>query len=237
MKTQELYEKLYFHELEQREKIVSRLQLPLAVIIALVGFLGFLLTSVENLSKTLASSLFWIMYILAAILLGLAIYKFIRALWGNTYKCLPTAKESDDYLNLLKQTYKEYEDGQEISEMHFENYVTTYFRDCSSENTQVNDIRFLRIHESISYIIMTLLASSVAFGSFYFGNLEKIQTAEANKIFIESPVSVEIIKMPEDEVPITPSNQAPPPPSPPPKRVIKENAPIPGKPAKPEHED
>lgn len=89
MNTQNLCEKLYFHELEQREKIASRLQLPLALILATIGFLGHMLKSVNLEAAGTVANLFWLSFVIASAVLVLATYKFINALWGNTYGVLP----------------------------------------------------------------------------------------------------------------------------------------------------
>lgn len=39
------YEKLYFQELERREKLSARLNVPLAILVAVIGFLSFMLNS------------------------------------------------------------------------------------------------------------------------------------------------------------------------------------------------
>ena len=39
------YEKLYFQELDRREKLSARLNVPLAVMVATVGFLSFMLNN------------------------------------------------------------------------------------------------------------------------------------------------------------------------------------------------
>ena len=44
----DLYEKLYFHEIEVREKLGGRLQTPMAIIVSLIGVLAFL---IQNFDK------------------------------------------------------------------------------------------------------------------------------------------------------------------------------------------
>ncbi|MFZ3037397.1 MAG: hypothetical protein WA112_09030 [Rugosibacter sp.] len=44
----DLYEKLYFHEIEVREKLGGRLQTPMAIIVSLIGVLTFLIQNFDN---------------------------------------------------------------------------------------------------------------------------------------------------------------------------------------------
>ena len=43
----QLYEKLYFHELETRDKITGRLQVPLAIFISIISLAGYMLKNVD----------------------------------------------------------------------------------------------------------------------------------------------------------------------------------------------
>jgi hypothetical protein len=44
----DLYEKLYFHEIDVREKLSGRLQTPMAIIFSLVGVLAYLLQNFDK---------------------------------------------------------------------------------------------------------------------------------------------------------------------------------------------
>lgn len=45
-----LYEKLYFHELDRKDKLLARLNLPLAMIAGLLSFFGYLLNKAPSSS-------------------------------------------------------------------------------------------------------------------------------------------------------------------------------------------
>ena len=94
-----LYEKLYFLEVEGREQIHARLQLPLSLIVAIIGVAAFLLQNFdyEKGPWSLARWSFVAGLVIGAVALMRATWCFGRALFGNVYHFLPTAKQSDEY--------------------------------------------------------------------------------------------------------------------------------------------
>src|SRR3546814_8858614 len=115
---------------------------------------------------TLFRSIFLVAYLIASCLIGAACYEFIRALWGHTYECLPVATEIEKYRAQLRSTYEEYEDGVEVSEKHFLEFMARYYSECSSKNAIVNSLRYDRLHDCSSYLVYAapfLLVSGLVF--------------------------------------------------------------------------
>lgn len=61
----ELYEKLYFHEVESKEKISSRLQIPLAILLAIIGVLSHIVKGVTLKCPDTWSVTFWILFFIS----------------------------------------------------------------------------------------------------------------------------------------------------------------------------
>ena len=162
MDAADLYEKLYFFELEQRQKIHALLKIPMGVNLALTGALIFLLDLGRSIESATAA-FFWIFWIVGAFCVAAAIYFFFRALWGNEYHCLPTAEQSHEYSLELQGTYENYDDGDQHASKFFEAYLQRYIRECGSHNTAVNEKRSNRIHDSISCSIIATCSLTVAF--------------------------------------------------------------------------
>jgi hypothetical protein len=55
----DLYEKLYFHEIEVREKLGGRLQTPMAIIVSLIGVLTYLLQNFDSGHSGTATAIFF----------------------------------------------------------------------------------------------------------------------------------------------------------------------------------
>jgi hypothetical protein len=59
----QLYEKLYFHELDRREKLSARLNMPLAVLVAITDFLSYMLQNRQEHLTGWFDLAFWIFYL------------------------------------------------------------------------------------------------------------------------------------------------------------------------------
>jgi len=215
----QFYEKLYFHELEMREKIVVRLQLPFAMLLALVGFLGYLINNFVGEGSSIAVAAFWLLLVVGGLVLAKAIQHFIAALWGQSYECLPDAKSTDDYKKSLDDFYEEPKKASES----FDDYMLQYFRDCSSSNTKINDKRSLELHNTYSFIIYSIAPLILTFLVFHFGNLDRGHIEKVSNVHIVNPIKFEVMPMNDEQE--TKSDTARTPPPPPPKRIIKEDAP------------
>src|SRR4051812_43674654 len=101
------YEKLYFLEVEARDKIHSRLQLPLTLILAIIGVVAFLLQNYDAQPGTFnavqAPFIFFLGF--GGLLLAAAIERFVRALYNHEYHFLPDSKKTAEYSALLETTY------------------------------------------------------------------------------------------------------------------------------------
>lgn len=214
----ELYEKLYFHEIEMREKLNGRLQLPLAILISLLGFLAFMLRNLEILSLNLNSVIFILFYLASFFFILASIQNFIRSWYGYEYAFLPSAEDTENYRKKLIGTYEDYDECDNLVTKYFSEYLQRYYIECSSKNTINNDKRSVHIHKMNKHIITGGIFALGAFFPFYFGQLDKNEHNKVYEIRINHPILLKGFEMPEEN-----SKKNPPaPPPPPPKRIIKE---------------
>ena len=95
-KLYELYEKLYFNEIERREKLDARLQLPFSLFIVISGILAFMLLNMSSQASGFAVVLFWIFFISTVIAMIVTLYFFRNAWLGyKRYMLIPTPKASE----------------------------------------------------------------------------------------------------------------------------------------------
>ena len=71
-----LYEKMYLFEIERREKINARLNLPMAVIVAIFGLISYVFNFDTNSFTTCENFVFYILLFIASISLFIACYHF-----------------------------------------------------------------------------------------------------------------------------------------------------------------
>ncbi|MGR3881435.1 hypothetical protein [Escherichia coli] len=98
-KLKEFYEKLYFQETENKDKIYNRIQMIFGLIVIDATIVTYLLknTSFEN------HAFFACIVIGLSLLSVFFIYKACmllkKAFWGNEFKYIPKPKEIDEYYN------------------------------------------------------------------------------------------------------------------------------------------
>jgi hypothetical protein len=223
----ELYEKLYFHEIEVREALGGRLQTPMAIIVSLIGVVAYLLQGFDKEHSGFAATAFLCLLALSSIALLVAIYFFVRSWFGSTYAFLPSAEATEQYRQLLQKTYEQYKDGDSLAETYLNDYLCTKYIECASQNTKCNDQRSLNIHRTNGTLIIATALVASSFLAFFVGDLDRTKASKPTEVVIVKPIDIKGVIMtekktePPKEV-VTP----PPPPPPPPTRLIKEGVEI-----------
>jgi hypothetical protein len=220
----DLYEKLYFHEIEARESINQRLQIPLAVLVVLPGILGQMLQTMERGQPGHWFHAFWFAVTIAACCLAASFFFFARSQWGHRYKYLPTAEELEDYKEECVVVYAEYPERDQLVDHALRALIHERTVECSTRNSIVN----ARKSEDIALLNRSLVlggaATFISFFCFYFGELDK----KYHEIKIVEPIEL--------KGPVVATKPPPPPPPPgPPAREIREGhrPPPPPQPAPP----
>lgn len=217
----ELYEKLYFHEIEVREKLNERLQAPLTLIIAFVGVIAYLLQNYEHKEFTTTSLIFLGVVGATSVCVAVSIYFFIRSWYNNLYSFLPSANETEKYRKVLLNQYATYPNGEELANGYFKDFLSNYYVSCSTINAVSNDYRSAYVHKTNARLILTALLGFSAFLVFYIGGLDR--TRKPTEVTLLNPIHV-IQGVPMNTINGVQTPQPPPPlpASPPPPRQIRE---------------
>lgn len=154
-----LYEKLYFHEIDRREKISARLALPFAVLVAIGSLLSFMLNSGAMQFSGHVEIVFWCLFTGACVALAAGAWFFRLAWFGHTDRLLPTAGDIEAYYEKLSETYKEYEQNEALVESAFENFLFSHYAQFSSENAINNDKRSYNIYRATVSLTIAVLLS------------------------------------------------------------------------------
>ncbi len=223
-----LYEKLYFHEIEVREKLVGRLQTPMAIIVSLIGVLAYLLQNFDRTNTSDAKAAFLFLFAISVLTLFTAIYLFIRSWYGNTYAFLPSATSTETYRQLLEKTYEQYKDGGSLAETHLNDYLCTKYIECSTQNTNCNDVRSVYLHKTNGSLIGSTVLVAASFLVFFMGDLDRTKAGKPTEVVIVKPVDIQGAFMTDKklEPPKQVASSPPPPPPPPPTRLIREGVEI-----------
>jgi hypothetical protein len=211
----ELYEKIYFHEIDGRDKVAQRLQLPLVTFLALAGFIGHMLQNVVRSNEVVAANWFWSLLGLAVIGLLFAAIYFVKSVIGKTYSYLPDPEDWVRHHEECVALYTDYDNADELVVAAIKkNVVATYIK-CGTKNGAINAEKASYVFIILRCLVATALFTFGAYGFFFFGNLDKNLIRSIQKVEISNPVIFR-----EDAMS---SQKPPPPPPPPPTREIRED--------------
>lgn len=214
----DLYEKMYFHEIDMRDKLSQRLQITLAILVVLFGFLGYMLESASYTLGNIFAYIFWILFVLATISIFVAVYWFVRSWHGWEYEFLPAAEQWEAYRESLKITYSEFGECDRLVNKYMKENIIKSFVECSSQITSNNDRRSWCLHWANAFLIYAVIVAFLAFIPFCVGLTTTGDVRNSNQAHQVQTVEPGECSMSELE-----SNKPPPPPPPPPKkRIVKE---------------
>lgn len=171
-----LYEKLYFTELDRRERISGRLALPFAVIVAAVGLLSYLFHAPAKPTAVPWSVVFWTLYSASAIALLIGAWFFRKAWFGHEDMLLPTAGHIEEYHRQLVDTYTGYENCDDLVDTYFKGFLINYYIECSSANAIINDRRSFHMYRataSLTAAVLLAFGAIVPFAVNHFGQGER----------------------------------------------------------------
>jgi len=224
----ELYEKLYFHEVESRESITNRLQMPLALLLSIVSIYAFMLQSLVLTAKNCWAVVFLFLALCSIALFIKSLWHFIKAYYGSEYELLPSAKETENYRQVLLKQYADYDgtDGYESCEVltsrYFDEYLFQRYIRASSSNGAVNDLRSYHIHTCNSHIVLNIIPLLMMFIVFSYSGINKNDYEKEYSVKIVNPVTLETPKVVIESSNLLPINKEkemsdtpkPPPPAP-----------------------
>ena len=192
------------------------MQIPLAVIVALASLLGFMLQSYDHKIFTTATKLFVVLIAAASISLVAATALVIISTYRREYSFLPPADDVEAHRAALENYHSTYPSVAGTANDAFARYLQERYIEYSTKNTTINDERSLRLHQSITAIIVAAICLFFAFLVFYVARLDKNGEDKTSKVFITSPISIKGVVM-------TQQNPVPPPPPPPPARLVRDD--------------
>jgi hypothetical protein len=179
--SEDLYESMYWRELDLRDKLDSRLQLPLTLGTSIVAALSFLLSNVDTKhSWALADIVFVVLLGLTFLSLAAGAVFFFKASVGsfsgrNIYLILPTAEE----LHAFETDWKTYKrenviksGGKSADTEVRRSLIRRYIR-CQKKNAEINDFRAVNISRLQRSIVVTTMIGGITFATFFFGGLSK----------------------------------------------------------------
>lgn len=192
----QFYEKLYFHEIDSRDKIQGRLQLSLTLLLAVGGAVVFLFQNFDYQSGawTPLRWTFAFFFSVGAVLLVGAMVFFVKAFYNSTYYFLPDSRQTADYKELLEKTYGEFDAREQLVSEAMDQYVVGSYIEYAAFNTRTNDRRSAYLCLCNGSVVGSAVLFIFAFLAFYFGDLDKGKIKRPTEVSITNPIDVRMIE-------------------------------------------
>lgn len=194
----EFYEKIYFHEMQNRDTLYSRVQINFALLFTGFSIISYMLRMLDFSVYRNVSILFVILGIISVVISAHGVTYLIKAFWGNEYKGVPSPRETDkyriqveEYAESINEYNREYPNNRQ-EPVDVEEMVSTFLydqlRDCSSHNTEVNDVRFAHIHNSVRWLLIAAVPFLIASVLFITYDLDASSPRKETLIYNKSLV-------------------------------------------------
>ncbi|WP_152615249.1 hypothetical protein [Janthinobacterium lividum] len=214
----DFYEKLYFHEIEAREQMTTRLQIPLAMLIAVIGVMGFMVQNLDRDQLGNWTVAFQINFGIAAALILISAGYCIKSAWGYNYDFISFASQWHDYHQQCITLYASQPAKKRAAliEGALQKCIRDKYIDCATVNAAINEKRSYRYHLTIKYFIVAVVFVSTTFACYFFGGLDKSLRTKPLEVNIVSSIPLKGVEMAAHP-------PAPPPPPPPPTRHVRDD--------------
>jgi hypothetical protein len=162
------YEKIYFYEMDRKEKLISRLNLPLAMLVAVVSFLSYMLNKAPTTHDGSSGVFFWIFYFCTIVTLLCGARYFWSSWQLKDYdKGLPTLTELERYREASNNHFKIYGENVDDGDTYFRSVIQNYYIEGAATNTANNDKRAGYLGSLASYVTLTIILALCSFLPFY----------------------------------------------------------------------
>lgn len=163
-----LYERLYFWEIERRDRISARVPVLLVIVLALVSLQSYLLDKLLPLTCSayvIVSAAF--LGLSAATLIAAVLY-LVMSWHEGEYAYLPMSSTLEEHRSALRKHFKEegtertYDEDEwlatELGRDLFEYYV-----ECGSQNFANNKLKSKRLHIAFNWLLAAIGSGVVSF--------------------------------------------------------------------------
>ncbi|PTO74856.1 hypothetical protein [Vibrio splendidus] len=176
------YERIYFHEMETREKLFTRIQISFALFFTGYSIASYMVRMLDFTSHKSVATAFVVLTIVSGLISLVGVRHLVIAFWGSVYKGMSSPAETDkyrqdvqEYASSIVEYNNQYPDNKQplvdLDDM-VSQFVFEQLRDCASHNTKVNDSRFAHVHNSIRWLLVAIIPFAIASALFVSFDLD-----------------------------------------------------------------
>lgn len=223
----ELYKAMYYYELDVKEKINSRVSIPLGVITLLLGGGFYFVKDIFDFADGGLKSIYIFLLSLYIIFIIASVISLICSYYGYEYHYLQKSSDIEKYIVDIKKYYEENYDvyfkkpggpsKECLIEKDVKEFLIKSFIDTTQNNQELNFNKLKKQRYAILFIILTLFVGTIN-APIYFKlkskvNLKPVQVeVKQNKFEKEGAIKVENQGKKEPGKQLNPPQKPPPPP-------------------------
>lgn len=190
-RTLEFYEKLYFSEIENKDKIHTRAQAIFGFTVITATILTYLIKNTSYEEHPVFATISTVFTLVSFALLFWSSLLLKNVMWGNEFQYCPTPNVLYEHHKALidyEVIYRKYCDDNEIEYDDSHNpdrklweYITTELRECASWNTEKNELRSSNLFESTKYLVWSWIPLIIGVMLFLGADLDAASPRKDNK--------------------------------------------------------
>ena len=162
----DFYERLYFWELKNRDRITNRVSLMLVLVLALCGLESYLINMFPRKNIMPIDVLSSVSLLASMATLLVAVVYIVRAWHGLLYAHLPAANKLEKHRDELRVTGPMRYRGEGIDDVvagEMGDDLLHYFVDCASHNYEVNKKKSRWLYLSFRWILWSFASGVLCF--------------------------------------------------------------------------
>ena len=164
-----LYERLYFHELDRRDKISARQATPLGALVGLVAIIAFLLNNRPSFTSQFLAASFWILFVATIGCLLVGAWHFRCSWLQHGERHVATAAEIDQYFNDLEKHHATEPDVASLVDRDFSQFLLDTYRRSATTNAENNDARSNSLHKAGTWLTIAVCVALISTIPYYLG--------------------------------------------------------------------
>lgn len=152
---------MYYHEIEQKNYIVSRISILSGLISILIGAAIYYFTNMQNIVDNLWGKVFYISFVIFIILLLVAVYYLAEAYQGikqrYNYAYLPAPMLIHQYTLELEEFHKNEKNKEKIIKDKLNRLLYNAYLEAAEHNRELNFRKIGKLHRCGLFFILSLI--------------------------------------------------------------------------------
>lgn len=179
----EHYKRLYYFELDRKDKINSNVHLPMTIVALSIGAVSFFINNLPSLAANDNWPIIFFFFLSCSVVsIILSVYLIFKTYTGYSYEYVSSTADIDNYVNELQKFNREAGKKTRVDiQEKFLSLLLKQYCKCATTNSENNDKKAAYFRKSsISIMVAVVLIGITAFPFFatHYNSSPKVQRIE-----------------------------------------------------------